>query len=86
MTDFDWRPEQARKSLSRIFPGVEEKFANRLVKIQGDWQKFRIRLNSQWERLFTYLHALYGWQYDFFIPSNGYCTLWWNIGYNGRQS
>ena len=66
MTDFDWRPEQARKSLNRIFPGVEEKFADRLVDIQGDWQKFKIRLNSQWERLFTCVHALYGWQYDFF--------------------
>jgi amylosucrase len=66
MTDFDWRPEQARKSLNRILPGVEEKFADKFVDIQGDWQKFKIRLDSQWERLFTYLHALYGWQYDFF--------------------
>jgi amylosucrase len=45
---------------------VEEKFADKLVDIQGDWQIFKIRLNTQWERLFTYLHALYGWQYDFF--------------------
>jgi amylosucrase len=66
MTDYDWRPEQARKSLNRILPGAEEKFADRLFEAQGDWQKFKIRLDCQWERLFTYLHALYGWQYDFF--------------------
>jgi amylosucrase len=66
MTDYDWRPEQARKSLDRILPEVEEKFAERLSEIQGDWQKFKIRLDRHWERLFTYLHALYGWQYDFF--------------------
>ena len=62
MTDYDWRPEQARKSLNRILPGAEEKFADRLVEAHGDWQKFKIRLNTQCELLFTYLHALYGWQ------------------------
>lgn len=66
MTDYDWRPEQARKSLNRILPKVEEKFGDRLSEVPGDWQKFKIRLDRQWERLFTYLHALYGWQYDFF--------------------
>ena len=59
MTDYDWRPEQARKSLNRILPKVEEKFADRLLEVPGDWQKFKIRLDRQWERLFTYLHALY---------------------------
>ena len=66
MTDYDWRTEQARKSLNRILSEVEDKFADRLVEVQGEWQKFKIRLDRQWERLFTYLHALYGWQYDFF--------------------
>ena len=66
MTDYYWRPEQARRSLNRILPSVEEKFADRLAEVQGDWQNFKIRLDRQWERLFTYLHALYGWQYDFF--------------------
>jgi amylosucrase len=66
MIDYDWRLEQAKKSLIRILPDVEEKFADRLLEVQGDWQNFKIRLDRQWERLFTYLHALYGWQYDFF--------------------
>ena len=66
MTDYDWKPEQARKSLNRILPEVEAKFADRLSEVQGDWRKFKIRLDCQWERLFTYLQALYGWQYDFF--------------------
>ena len=66
MNPFDWRHEQARKSLDRILPEIEKNVADRLVDIQDDWEKFKIRLYSQWERLFTYLHSLYGWQYDFF--------------------
>jgi len=66
VTDLDWRPQQARKTLNRILPDIEEKFTDKLGDIQGDWQKFKIRLDRHWERLFTYLHALYGWQYDFF--------------------
>ena len=64
---YDWRLEEARKSLNRILPEVEEKFDDRLAADrQADWQAFKIRLDNQWERLFTYLYSLYGWQYDFF--------------------
>jgi amylosucrase len=63
---YDWRPEQARKSLNRILPEVAGKFADQLAGNPGDWQMFKFRLDSHWERLFTYLHSLYGWQYDFF--------------------
>jgi amylosucrase len=45
---------------------VEEKFADQLAGNPGDWQQFKTRLDDQWERLFAYLHSLYGWQYDFF--------------------
>ena len=63
---YDWRPEQARKSLNRILPEVEEKFADQLVGNPEEWHTFKLRLDNHWERLFTYLHSLYGWQYDFF--------------------
>ena len=41
MTDYDWKPEQARKSLNRILPEAEDKFADRLSEAQGDWQKLK---------------------------------------------
>ena len=67
MTSFDWKPEQAKKSLNRILPRVEETYSDRLVEVQDEWQNFKIRLNDQWERLFSCLYTLYGWQYDFFF-------------------
>jgi amylosucrase len=66
MAPYDWRPEQARKSLNRILPEVEKTFADELRQASHEWLKFKNRLNREWERLFTYLHQLYGWQYDFF--------------------
>jgi amylosucrase len=66
MAEYDWRPEQAVKSLNRILPEVEKTFAVELEKASNEWQKFKTRLHREWERLFTCLHQLYGWQYDFF--------------------
>jgi len=66
MAEYDWRPEQARKSLNRILPEVEKMFAAELQKAPHEWHKFKIRLHREWERLFIYLNQLYGWQYDFF--------------------
>ena len=66
MAEYDWRPEQAMKSLRRILPETEKKFADRLQQAPHDWHKFKNRLYGQWERLFICLHQLYGWQYDFF--------------------
>jgi amylosucrase len=66
MAEYNWRAEQARKSLHRILPEVEKIFAAELQKAPHEWHKFKIRLHREWERLFIYLHQLYGWQYDFF--------------------
>ena len=66
MVEYDWRPEQARKSLTRILPEAEKAFAAELQKAPNEWHIFKNRLYREWERLFTYLHQLYGWQYDFF--------------------
>ena len=66
MVEYDWGPEQARKSLNRILPEVEKTFAIKLQQAPYEWHKFKNRLHREWERLFIYLHQLYGWQYDFF--------------------
>jgi amylosucrase len=67
MAEYDWRPEQARKSLNRILPEAEKTFAAELEQASHDeWHKFKNRLYREWERLFVCLHQLYGWQYDFF--------------------
>jgi amylosucrase len=66
MAEHDWRTEQARKSLNRILPEVEKTFAAELEQASHEWHKFKNRLYKEWERLFVYLHQLYGWQYDFF--------------------
>ena len=65
MQSNDWIPEQARKSLSRLLPEVEERFAPQIERNALDWHRFRNRLQREWERLFGLLHELYGWQYDF---------------------
>jgi hypothetical protein len=65
-TGHDWRPEEARKSLSRILPEVEQLFSDQIREAGRDWHQFKRRLYSEWERLFICLHQLYGWQYDFF--------------------
>ena len=66
MADHDWRPEQAKKSLDRIFPEVERAYTDEIRQAPHEWHQFRNRLYREWERLFIYLHKLYGWQYDFF--------------------
>ena len=66
MADYDWRPDQARTSLNRILPEVEKAFSADLQQAPHEWHKFKNRLHREWERLFIYLHQLYGWQYDFF--------------------
>jgi len=66
MADYDWRPDQARTSLNRILPEVEKAYSADLQQAPHEWHKFKNRLHREWERLFIYLHQLYGWQYDFF--------------------
>lgn len=61
----DWKPDQARKSLKRLLPELEEAFSAELKAVTFDWHRFKVRLNREWEHLFSHLHDLYGWQYDF---------------------
>jgi amylosucrase len=62
----DWRPEAARNSLKRLLPRLEKSYEKELADIPVQWNRFKNRLNREWERLFAYLHELYGWQFDFY--------------------
>ncbi len=66
MDRHDWRQDAARSSLNRLLPRLEKAYENDLAKTPVRWRQFEHRLNREWERLFGYLHQLYGWQYDFF--------------------
>ena len=66
MESSEWRREAARNALSRLLPRLEVSHKHSLVDIPVRWNHFKNRLNREWERLFMYLHELYGWQYDFF--------------------
>jgi hypothetical protein len=66
MESYEWRREAARSSLNRLLPRLEDAHAKALTGLPGEWNRFKKRLNREWERLFVYLHELYGWQYDFF--------------------
>ena len=61
----DWRPEQARTSLRRLLPELERDFQAEIDPLAFEWHRFTNRLHREWERLFSYLYDLYGWQYDF---------------------
>ena len=62
----EWRRKAARNSLGRLLPRLEARYEKALVDNPARWNFFHKRLNREWERLFIYLHELYGWQYDFF--------------------
>ncbi|MGB9436813.1 MAG: alpha-amylase family glycosyl hydrolase [Desulfobacterales bacterium] len=62
----EWHREAARNSLGRLFPRLEVNYKHALADSPVRWNHFKNRLNREWERLFIYLHELYGWQYDFF--------------------
>ncbi len=66
MDSSEWRREAARNALGRLLPRLEAKYKNALAEIPVGRSHFNNRLNREWERLFIYLHELYGWQYDFF--------------------
>jgi len=62
----EWQPDAARNSLARLLPRLEQAYAKEIVSRPMRWNHFKNRLHREWERLFVYLHQLYGWQYDFF--------------------
>ncbi|MEW6651582.1 MAG: amylosucrase, partial [Chloroflexota bacterium] len=66
MQDFNIAVE-AEKTLYRILPRVEARFADYRKANLTDWTTFKKRLEFHFERLFGILLRLYGSQYDFFF-------------------
>lgn len=62
----NWKTDAARSSLNRLLPRLERSYEEELSDIPVEWAHFKERLRHEWDRLFGYLHELYGWQYDFF--------------------
>lgn len=56
--------QSATKSLSRLMPRLEARFAEQVDR--GMWQSYVQRLNTHFPSLFDLLYELYGHQYDFF--------------------
>ncbi len=57
---------EARRSLDRLFPRLEQAFAARRTGHPQDWNRFTTRLKEHFPRLFQLYHGLYGTRYDFF--------------------
>jgi amylosucrase len=66
MNDLSWIPEQAARSLRRLMPRLQARYGPHIDGAAPGWHNFNQRLERYWPQLFEYLHALYGWQYDFF--------------------
>ena len=62
----DWIRPEAEKTLKRLLPRIEDRFTDRIRAPEAGWQDFAARLGRHFPALFAELHAMYGWQYDFF--------------------
>ena len=67
MADNGWMRIHAAKSLKRLLPRIEDRFKAEILAEPVHWQSFWRRLHQEWERLFSHLQRVYGWQYDFFF-------------------
>jgi len=67
MADNGWMNAHAAKTLKRLLPRIEERFKAEILTEPVHWQSFFRRLKREWERLFSHLQRVYGWQYDFFF-------------------
>jgi amylosucrase len=57
---------QSTRSLARLKPRLEERYADYASGSPREWQAFLVRLENHFEQLFKLLLHLYGSQYDFF--------------------
>jgi glycosidase len=67
MADLTWINEQARRTLYRLIPQLNEQFAGAGACSEANWKTFIRRLERHFPRLFGLLYQLYGHQYDFFF-------------------
>ena len=66
MADTEWLERQAERSLQRLRPRLDARFAVFARSAPDEWQVFTRRLEANFNRLFRLLLHLYGNQYDFF--------------------
>ncbi|MER2598151.1 MAG: alpha-amylase family glycosyl hydrolase [Caldilineales bacterium] len=59
-----WHQQEAARSLQRLLPRLEARFA---ASPAADWQSFHARLTEHFPALFSLLLHLYGNRYDFFF-------------------
>ena len=62
----DWIDIHAPRALERVQQRMELDLASDIASRQNDWRDYKRRLKHHWSNLFSLLHHLYGWQYDFF--------------------
>jgi amylosucrase len=65
MADQTWINEQARRTVYRLIPQLNERFESQCD--EADWKTFIRRLERYFPHLFGLLYQLYGQQYDFFF-------------------
>lgn len=58
---------EAKRTLDRLQPRLETRFADYIANHPTEWQAFERRLSQHFEDLFRILHHLYGMHYDFFF-------------------
>lgn len=66
MPDSQWLEQHTQRTLNRVIPRLENRFAKFITTNPADWQIFSERLNDHFERLFAILLHLYQDRYDFF--------------------
>ncbi len=62
--DDRWMQKEAKSTLKRLLPRLEEKFAHQCD--EADWQDFLVRVNRHFPDIFPRLFHLYNHYYDFF--------------------
>jgi amylosucrase len=60
-------PSQAERSMNRLLPRLETRFAQQAAAKPAAWAQFITRLNTHFPRLFEIYYQLYSRQYDFFF-------------------
>ena len=64
--DDHWLERQAKVTLSRLLPRLDERFQSFKVTDPVGWDDYYMRLEANFPRLFRLLYSLYSDQYDFF--------------------
>ena len=70
---------EARKSLKRILPRVEQTLKDNISKDPQGWNQFTVRLQKNFPSLFNLYFEIYNDRYDFFLsprrPAHQHCAF-----------